>query len=273
MGESFNPSGWEKLLSKGETVCLYCRKRQPDSSWPCLGHLDVRLLLALVYSANKQDRTVMIDEARCATCNPQVFSHLNQVIEQTNFILQAAGKTPLKRGFIPPQEAQAKGISRRQFFSQLFVSAVTTVQEVVSPELPAFQRIPRSEWFDQYVKPHMDRKQAMTQSEFKTVVIHSSCDGCGMCAGICHSRALVATVEGNGITLQHDPLTCVNCGVCVVHCPHHALKLENANTLLQKQVAAIELPVCRDCGKHFQPVGGFSVCMDCMIKAKTQSVW
>jgi len=272
--ENYSANGFERLLCEPGTVRLACRRRQEDSEWPCLGFLSERLLLALAYSPEATGRPIIIDSAGCAACNASVFKHIDDIIGETNILLRALGKKTI--AVLAPGEKndfRPKAVSRRQFFSHLFGAAVTTVTEVMAPGLRGKSRLPRLVWFDQYAKPSIDSGVAVQQQVFKSLTISQACDGCGICAGICHRKALTVQIDGHVLQMSHDPLVCVDCGVCVEHCPHAAIKMCTVETLNKRMAHIAELPVCRDCGMHFQPVGGHSICMDCLLKAKLQVIW
>ncbi|MCX7780042.1 MAG: 4Fe-4S binding protein [Negativicutes bacterium] len=261
----------EKLLAEPGTVIFRC-SRQQEGNWPCLGFLDVRLLLALAYSHENDDRQVIVDNSGCAACKPHVAQYLDHTIEQVNRFLQASGRRSVIYGAAALQTVKAKTISRRQFFSSLFGSAVATVREVVAPGLLAFQRLPRFAWFERFVRSQI-AMPVMQQTAFKTLTMSSLCDGCGICAGVCQRKALTSQVNGQNLEFEHDPLQCSGCNVCIKHCPQAAIQFSDTAVLAKQKVRSVELPVCRDCGVPFQPIGGFSVCMDCLLKDKIQSIW
>lgn len=272
--ESYSANSFERLFNETGAAILVCRKRHADSEWPCLGFLSARLLLALSCSSHDDARPIFIDNAGCAACNPNVSEHVEFVIRDTNTLLQALGKKTVT--VLNPQnkiQIRPKAISRRQFFGQLFGAAVTTVTEVVASSPRGKSRLPRLAWFDQYAKPGMQDSLSADQRIFKSLTISDVCDGCGICAGICPRKALTVQMDDHMLDIQHDPLACVDCGVCSEHCPQKAIEMYWAEGLNKRVAGRVELPTCRECGNYFQPVGGHSTCMDCLLKAKIQMIW
>lgn len=272
--ESYSAIIFERLFNEKNAVLLVCRKRHTDSEWPCLGFLSERLLLALAYSSQAEARTIIVDSAGCAACNPGVAEHIGHIINKTNTMLHSMGKKAITiLNSTDKIKIQPKAISRRQFFSQLFGAAVTTISETVIASPESNSRLPCLVWFDQYAKPGMQDALSAGQQIFKSMTINESCDGCGVCAGVCCRKALTIRQDGRRLDIMHDPLACVDCGVCTEHCPQKAITLSLADELEKKAAGTVELPDCPECGNYFQPVAGHSLCMDCLLKTKLQTIW
>ncbi len=80
------------------------------------------------------------------------------------------------------------------------------------------------------------------------------CTACAACLNECRSGALYTSEQE--YTLQHRPVLCVQCGICVAVCPEQALSLvpglvPAAEFFAAQVLARAEPMVCRRCGARF----------------------
>ena len=90
-----------------------------------------------------------------------------------------------------------------------------------------------------------------------------SCIGCGMCAYVCVSNAIVGKDQGGTYLWQYDAAACAFCGRCVERCPARALSqaaeptpcYDRPGGLVVRHVVAFA--PCLDCGEPTrQPTPG-----------------
>lgn len=260
------------LADPAQPVALACRKRQEGSPWPCLGFLDGRLLLALVFSGGAGGRRVAVDDAACAACRPAVAARLDEIIIETNRLLLLAGKPPIVRGDDAGRLArQEKPISRRAFFAALVGATVDTVREVAAAGAARGEKLPRREWYACHVGG--DAFPGETPSPFyTTLAIGENCLGCGLCLRICPHKALTADDHGDALDFYHHPGRCAGCGLCAAHCPQEAITVAAGGRPSPYHAARRELPRCAACGHVYQPVGNQPVCIECLLKGNRKSI-
>lgn len=260
------------LADPAEPVALACRRRREGSPWPCLGFLDGRLLLALVFSGGGQGRRVAVDDAACAACRPEVAARLEEIIVEANRLLLMAGKTPLLRGEeAGPIAAKEKPISRRAFFSAILGATLETVREVATAGSAGAERLPRHEWYARHVGA--DAFAGETPSPFFTALaIGDACLACGLCLRICPARAITADDRGDALDFYHQPDRCTGCGLCAAHCPQQALVVTAGGRPSAYHVARRDMPRCAGCGMVYQPVGSQQLCIECLLKGNRKGI-
>lgn len=262
-GVNYAKRDMENMLNSADSpLVLSCRCQDKQSSWPCLGFLDTRLLLTLVYSG-KGNRQVVVDNRICSECKPKVANYLQQLVDNVNVFLLAFGKSPLIQGqTVSNYPRKEKVVSRREFFGSLLGEAMTVITEAVrsdgSPE-----PLPRQELFSTYVKSLSFTTMTPTNL-FNTISIGKSCNTCGLCAKICPQKAIVIKEEGEIAAFYHNALTCTGCEVCIAHCSQKAITLVPARSLEIAYVATYHMPRCPQCNKVYQPVENYSLCFECL---------
>lgn len=256
-----------QLISREAPIQLSCKKCQPESPWPCLGFIDPILLLTFVYSGTDTNREVAIYQEECASCNPDVARHIARTVEEANRLLG-----PDKNAIVSSsQKCSGKAlqaVSRRKFFAELWGASVSTVREVAFPASDRLDPIPRRELFLTHNGASLMPSRMNNQTTFQTLTIDKSCKACGLCSKMCSSGALTTILDGEALEIKQNPALCNNCGVCVAQCPQGALSLLHANSINEKIIGRVGLPVCTDCGNVYQPIGRASLCLDCMRKTK-----
>lgn len=68
------------------------------------------------------------------------------------------------------------------------------------------------------LQPHKDRLEEFFSGN-EARIDPERCDGCGLCASLCHFDA----IRENGAGYAVDPLRCEGCKVCVAFCPSEAI--------------------------------------------------
>ncbi len=264
-GVSYSPQSFEALLALEDAVlCLTCTQQDKQSNWPCLGFLDARLLLTLVYSGKHSNRQIIVDNRGCADCKPAVARHLQQLCDTVAPVLAFAGKKPLLHGpAAAGYQRREKAISRRALASWLWGEAKSVIAvAVTSSEEPL--PLPRRKLLANYVGALAGMEEPTRL--FSGLVIAGNCHACGLCRQICPEQAIVTKDRGNTVDFYHQALACTGCGVCAVHCPRGAITLGPAAGLTLSHIASRTLPECQDCGKVYQPVGDNALCLVCSLK-------
>lgn len=269
-GVSYSAKSIQQLMTKEDPVRLICQKCQSDSSWPCLGFLDPTLLLAFVFSNKDNNREVVIYQEDCRMCNDDIARQLAWTVEEANRLLDPGKKMIVSSktkfsGVIPG------GVSRRQFFTQLWGASVSTVQNIAMPASEDVYPIPRRDWFLSYGGEQLLQRTICNQTTFKTLALGKTCNACGICSKMCGTEAISTVANGAVLEIKHNPALCNNCSICVSQCPQGAISLLPANSLIESTVGRVSMPVCADCGKIYQPLGNTRVCIDCMQKIKILS--
>jgi len=271
-GDGFSRLPLEKTFADpAAPVALACRRQQKSSPWPCLGFVDGRLLLALVFSGENSARPVCLDDTACAACRPAVAAHLEETVVETNRLLLLAGKPPLLRGEDAGRLSSGRPISRRAFFSALLGGAIDTVREVMDSGEAAPVPLPRQDWFVRHVAPAAFAGDTPSPF-FAALAIGDACLACGLCLRICPRKAITADDCGDALEFTHHPSRCTGCGLCAVHCPQGAITVDPPGRPAPRHVARRSLPVCQSCRQVYQPVGNQPLCIECLLKGKDKSI-
>jgi formate hydrogenlyase subunit 6/NADH:ubiquinone oxidoreductase subunit I len=87
----------------------------------------------------------------------------------------------------------------------------------------------------------------------------SRCFGCGMCAYVCVSDAILARDREGGFAWEYEPGRCAFCARCVERCPGRALSMDGqpAPAYVRPGELAVRhqvpFPKCPDCGATTRP--------------------
>lgn len=270
-GVSYSTKSIQQLMAKEEPIKLICQKCQSDSSWPCLGFLDPTLLLAFVLSNKDSNREIVIYQEDCRACNGDIAEHLAWAVAEANQLLDPGKKMIVNSknkfsGVVPG------GVSRRQFFAQLWGASVSTVQNIAMPASGDARPILRRDLFTAYGGARLLPSTISNQLTFKTLAVGKTCNACGICSKMCDTDAISTVANGSVLEIKHNPALCNNCSICVSQCPQGAISLLSANSLIESTVGRVSMPVCSDCGKIYQPLGNTRVCIECMQKIKILSL-
>lgn len=271
-GINFPSSALNSLAEESKApLILACHKQNSESEWSCLGFVDVKLLLALTYGGAGGMQTV-VDDRNCSGCKKGIAAHLVSVVEEANAILTQEQRPLVRRGdAIATLKCKEKTISRRDFFGRLFGATVETVREIALPSTGRAERLPRQPLFRRRVR-FSNQQPPLGHKAFSGIVIDSSCQACGMCAKFCPHNSITIHDKGAEIDIFHDPAQCTACNVCAVHCPVGAITITSAGRFDKHVVITAQLPKCENCGDLFQPINGQVVCLECMLKSRSQSI-
>lgn len=95
-GEGYSQTSiCEILASANSPLWLSCSRQDKQSSWPCLGFLEARLLLAFVFSGKNSNRQIVVDNRFCFDCKPKVASYLQEMFRALNSILVVSQRHPI----------------------------------------------------------------------------------------------------------------------------------------------------------------------------------
>lgn len=267
-GIHYSNREWEQLAVEKPPLLLACRKQNSESSWPCLGFLESRALVALAYG-----KQLIIDDRLCRTCKAGVQAHLDNAITQANGVLSFYGNTLIQSGEGAAQvKRNDKTVSRRAFFSAMFGAAVSTVREVTFPTDGRAERLERQKLISATLSSPPSALLPEGTQAFSGIAVSDACQACGMCAKFCTAKAITITDRTDELEIYHEPVKCSNCELCVVHCPAQAIQLSGARQLGRYKVITAKLPRCSSCGHLYQPINNQPVCLECMLKNRTQMI-
>lgn len=264
-GSEYSRQSLEVMIQSDEPqLLLSCHRQNTQSSWPCLGFLDARLLLALINNGPNNDRVVVIDERLCLGCRPQVGEYLRQLQEELVPLLTAAGKSPvLQASRVGIKPCKEKSLSRRQLFSSMFLEAVNTVRAVVAKEV-LDERMQRHELFIIY-SGQLELSEVQATTLFSSIAVDCACNACGLCVRICPEQAISIDDLGQSVDIYHTPQTCTSCQVCQSTCPQQAITLVPATGLKRTYIGHVKLPQCAACREIFQPIHHPDLCLSCLL--------
>ena len=245
-----------------------CRKQNRESSWPCLGFLESRLLFALAYKGSM----LIIDDRACRQCNPAVHMQLTNAVANANRMLTFCNKSVIKSGDKAVQiKVRGKAISRRGFFSEMFGAALETIREVSFPTGDTVERLERQKWIATCLSALPLVRLPENVQAFFNMIISDACQACGICAKFCTSKAITVIDRASELEIYHEPVKCTGCNVCVAHCPVQAIEIGAANQLGKRRIIQVKLPRCSSCEQLFQPVDNQRICLECMLKNRLQT--
>lgn len=268
IGGDYSRLVFERLVDQeDDPLVLTCCRQGGESGWPCLGALDGRLLLVLLYRGHKEARQVILDDSACVQCNSRVAAYLADLRSAVNELMIYSGRgSAILSQSVKTVPRREKAISRRAFFSELIETAFITVREAAMASTEGGKPIDRHELFIRYV-PQTELELPVSSSLFRNMVISERCNACKICLGECSHQAVTAQDGGRELRFFHNPLLCSGCGVCAAHCPREALSLKPAARLDTYPVATRQFPNCTSCGAVFQPAGNRETCLECLLKA------
>lgn len=245
-----------------------CKKQDRESSWPCLGFLESRLLFALAYKGS----TLIVDDRACRQCNPAVYTELTNAIINANRMLTFCNKSVIQSGDKAAQiKVRGKTISRRGFFSEMLGAALETIREVTFPTGDTIERLERQKWIAICLSALPPVRLPENIQVFFNIFISDACQACGICAKFCSSKAITVVDLTSELEIYHQPVQCTGCNVCVIHCPVQAIAIGAANQLGKHKIIQAKLPRCSSCDQLFQPVDNQRICLECMLKNRLQT--
>lgn len=263
-GEEYSSKSYSDLLESTQSpVYLSCTRQDKRGNWPCLGFLDARLLLALVYSGKNGNRQVIIDNHACLNCNPKVADYLSNLFTALNSILAFAEKELLVMG---PNgyKNKEKVISRRDLAKFLLGQTIMVIADAIEYDGTP-EPVTRQKFFSDYVGPSSLAKIAPTEL-FHGIAIAENCRACGLCEKICPRHAIKIETNESVLDFYHYAFRCTGCGVCAANCPEDALTIVHVNNLDKMHIKARILPSCKECGRFYQPIESSEICIECYLK-------
>lgn len=257
----------KRLTAAGLPAVLACQKQNKESSWPCLGFLESRLLVALAYGGNK----LTVDNRACQQCSPPVHTHLTTAIEDANQVLAFCKKGLIQSGDDADHSVYGKKvISRRSFFSEILGAAVETIREAAFPTGGNIERLERRNWITRSLSECPQDMPLEPLRGFFSMIVHDTCQACGLCAKFCTGKAITVAEQAGILTIYHESIQCTGCKICAAHCPVQAIEISAAVQLGRRKVIQASLPLCMICGQRFQPIHNQPVCLDCKVKDRLQ---
>lgn len=198
---------------------------------PCTGMLTVGWLLAPVLLGAAQSDAVSCSAGGCGLRNDQ---RLEMTMEDARQALEALSPYlagPTERSHLPAGSGWLGNGSTGRVLAEMASGATdfSLALEVADVGLVS-------------INPHF-------------------CTACEMCAQVCPTDALISTVDGRGVHIEHDPQHCVACSQCVDTCPeveHGAIAMSHGFDLAEWLVGRREIryeptPTCEVCGEPVAP--------------------
>lgn len=133
------------------------------------------------------------------------------------------GKVP-DEGF----ESLSPGRALAQIKSLGEAGAVHTIWTMITPFIGAICNCTNKECLG--LRTLAMNVVSLAPGEYKAVVNHELCNGCGLCAAACPFQAISGINAAGGrnptrSVAAPDPQKCLGCGLCRNHCPQEALSL------------------------------------------------
>jgi len=222
----------------------------------CLSRVDEALLLSLVAAGAIEIKLVKAD---CSTCDYALgIQTAIEVVNTTNTILEAwansisieiVDEVPASIDLTSEKEYDS---SKREFFTGLFQSAVTTagslasskIDETLGAEEAAEKKrlkvsrdgaLPR--FFPRRRKIVLESLTALGEPENvlittrlwgHVIIDQERCESCTMCATFCPTGAIRKFKEDDGVFgVEFRPILCLKCRTCTDICTNKAIKLSD----------------------------------------------
>lgn len=219
---------------------------------PCLARLDETILVeaALVGAS-----TVVLVDMACAACPQNALRRVAEAaVANADDLLSpwrrrgtiCIGKEPPELKPLADSRAVAPGVSRRALFSAFRPAKVEAVQSS-PPQPPRSERGAVTLGFDGRPQEAPERLRRLveglrhlgppsedarcTSSLFGAVTVSAGCNGCGICAEVCPTGALVTREDDAGWRLIFLAGICNRCGLCENVCFAKALMLDGESSM------------------------------------------
>ncbi len=269
----------------------------PKFNVPCISVLSVEHLISLALAS---EETITIDLSSYDE-DSLLFEHIEDRIDEANFVLSSFSKKQLTTNHVPSKEVQEKNeqeheeevISRRSFLGNASLEGVvkhkkafdnavdedelqhfeidaSVIAKIKDKKLPnkrkiLFTTLKRADVPDVFeVLP--EEEVSFTSQKF----VDESCTNCQICYRICPTGALSSD---NKFSLIHfDAMLCVKCRLCHDVCEPDAIQLQSGFEVkeffepTQRTLATFNIKRCNECGNNFTYMGGEQMCPRCAVE-------
>ena len=267
----------------------------PKINVPCLSVLSVEHLISLALAS---DETITLDMSAYDE-DSLLFDHINQQIEEANFILSAFSPKQLESNFTPSLLKKEERIeegevtSRRSFLGNASLKGVVRHKKafddaVVEDELKVFEI--DTSVIAKIKDKHLPNKRKILLTTLKHAnlpevfeilpeaevsftsqkFVDESCTNCQICYRICPTGALSS--NGKFSLIHFDAMLCVKCRLCHDVCEPDAIQLQSGFELkeffepVQRTLATFNIKRCNECGNNFTYKEGEQSCPRCRVE-------
>jgi formate hydrogenlyase subunit 6/NADH:ubiquinone oxidoreductase subunit I len=265
----------------GRTLSISCQKAALPGreclTVSCLGNLSSYFIAALAFLGYEE---LKLNRGACSDCHLKRGENLYFRSAQ---IAEALLRGTAHEGFIIYLEQAARAeapVDRRRLFSPI-VNILNRAQENAknrsSHSTPLFSSGRKLFYhlLERGVIPSLPAVKYGPEMPWGQVAIQQNlCTGCGICAAVCPTGALVENQEKAFNILGFNSAFCFNCRLCSESCSQKAVtfeeefKLAKSSPQTAQVVARIRMPECALCGDRMW-AGGGQLCPTCERRQPT----
>jgi ferredoxin/coenzyme F420-reducing hydrogenase delta subunit len=266
---------------------------------PCLGSISAALVLARVLRDEQPPEVITGSCEECPMRRGEKGYRQRERGIQSLFDYLGIGFSPVRvsrgsagerqdlsrqHGVFEAGVKASKALSRRAFLGHLRDSAVTYRPQPARKDArpggvesghggPTEETRSLVEILRRYAGGVAGEKGAVPG--FTEIRVDESCTGCGACAGLCPTGALLVDEGPAAVQLKWTPAHCSHCNLCFDVCSRKALHLApclDAGRIAGKTTSTIKVfqrHLCQACGNSFLSSGSGVCCSDC---SKTENL-
>lgn len=250
---------------------------------PCLGVIGENVLFGAALVGFER---VDLVRGNCEACRLAAGHELLRIsLSRAAALARAGGLGELPLTTVQLEKGGSRPLGRRQMFSGVFDRVRTGAAAVAEAATPgvdgpteAVRGAPGAESAGRAFLRRMLRGRSWDCSGAiehdrdlpwaRVIADEQRCTACAACVRVCPTGALQSTRASQSFALSFTPSACINCSLCQIACPSHAIAFHREarfTDLLQDQsevIVTVEMAWCGVCGESM-PAHAGELCPTC----------